>query len=91
MSLKLWLETKLTASVAAWPSHTEITHNILLKVIPVSFVFELVSDDRLASTAGARILQAMSGGHWWQLESEMHMQSAHRRAHTHTHRGPYAQ
>lgn len=30
---------------------------------PVSFVFELVSDDRLASTAGARILQVMTGGH----------------------------
>lgn len=28
---------------------------------PVSFVFELVSDDRLASTAGARIHQVMTG------------------------------
>lgn len=39
---------------------------------PVSFVFELVSDDRLASTAGARILQLMTRGHQWQLESEIH-------------------
>lgn len=31
--------------------------------LPVSFVFELVSDDRLASTAGARILQVMTAGH----------------------------
>lgn len=31
----LWLETKLTASVAVWRSRTEITHNILLKLIPL--------------------------------------------------------
>lgn len=30
---------------------------------PVSFVFELVSDDRVASTAGARILQVTTAGH----------------------------
>lgn len=30
---------------------------------PVSFVFELRSDDRLTSTAGAGILQATTGGH----------------------------
>lgn len=40
---------------------------------PVSFVFELVSDDRLAFAAGARILQVMTGGHSWQLESEIHI------------------
>lgn len=49
---------------------------------PVSFVFELVSDDRLASTAGARILQVMTGGHWWQLESEIRIHAINTWAHT---------
>ena len=38
---------------------------------PVSFVFEPVSDDSQASAAGAKILQVMTGGHSWQLESEI--------------------
>lgn len=52
-------------------SRTEITHNILLKVI---LVFELVSDDRLGSTGATRIFQMMTGGHLGKLLSEIHNQ-----------------